>query len=153
MANVVSKNQLVDYVGKELGVSDWLKIDQDRINQFADATLDHQFIHVDPERAETETPFGSTIAHGYLTLSLTVHLMKETSLKLENMIMVINYGLNKLRFLQPVKVNSEIRTKVKILNVTERSPGQYLIASEVTVEIKGEQKPALVAETLALYIT
>ncbi|TDI61793.1 MAG: MaoC family dehydratase [Alphaproteobacteria bacterium] len=153
MANVVSKDQLADYVGKELGVSDWLKIDQDRINQFADATLDHQFIHVDPERAETETPFGSTIAHGYLTLSLTVHLMKETSLKLENMIMVINYGLNKLRFLQPVKVNSEIRTKVKILNVTERSPGQYLIASEVTVEIKGEQKPALVAETLALYIT
>lgn len=153
MVKVVSKDQLVDYVGKELGLSDWLKVDQDRINQFADATLDHQFIHVDPERAEKETPFGSTIAHGYLTLSLTVHLMAKTSLKLENMVMVINYGLNKLRFLQPVKVDNEIRSRVKILNVTERSPGRYLVASEVTVEIKGEDKPALVAETLALYIT
>ena len=153
MANVVSKDQLADYVGKELGYSDWLKIDQDRINKFADATLDHQFIHVDPERAEKETPFGSTIVHGYLTLSLLVHLTSETAIKLDKMVMVLNYGLNKLRFLQPVKVNSEIRLKHKLLDVTERNPGQYLLTSEVTIEIKGEEKPALVAETLALYVT
>ncbi len=153
MANVVSKDQLADYVGKELGYSDWLKIDQDRINKFADATLDHQFIHVDPERAEKETPFGSTIVHGYLTLSLLVYLTSETAIKLDKMVMVLNYGLNKLRFLQPVKVNSEIRLKHKLLDVAERNPGQYLLTSEVTIEIKGEEKPALVAETLALYVT
>ncbi len=152
MAKVVSKDQLADYVGKELGYSDWFKIDQDRINQFADATLDHQFIHVDTERAK-ETPFGTTIAHGYLTLSLTVHLISETALRLENTVMVINYGLNKLRFLQPVKVNGEIRSKLKLLDAVERSPGRYLVTSEVTIEIKGEKRPALVAETLALYVT
>ena len=153
MAKVVSKDQLADHVGKELGYSDWFKIDQNRINQFADATLDHQFIHVDPERAEKETPFGSTIVHGYLTLSLLVYLTSETAIKLDKMVMVLNYGLNKLRFLQPVKVNSEIRLKHKLLDVTERNPGQYLLTSEVTIEIKGEEKPALIAETLALYVT
>ncbi len=135
--------------GAEYGPSDWMKVDQDRINLFADATGDHQFIHVDPEGAK-ETPFGTTIAHGFLSLSLLVPLITEITPKPQDVKMGVNYGLNKLRFLQPVKVDSEIRVKSKVVDVVEKRPGQFLTTTEVTLEIKGEKTPALIAEWLGM---
>jgi len=137
--------------GTELGPSDWLKIDQERINLFADATNDHQFIHVDEEKAAA-TPFGSTIAHGFLSLSLISHLVGQIMLKPEGTVMGINYGSDKVRFLQPVKVNARVRARARIEKVSARPGGQYLTKSTVTVEIENEERPALVAEILSLYI-
>ncbi len=137
-------------VGEEVGVSDWVTVDQERIDAFADATLDHQFIHVDPERAAL-TPFGTTIAHGFLTLSLLPHLTGGIVPVPDGTVMAINYGSDRLRFLSPVKSGSRVRARVKLVDATEKSPGQWLVKSDVTVEIDGEPKPALVAETLTLY--
>lgn len=150
MLQTVPKDQLTSYIDRELPPSDWLRIEQDRIDAFADATLDHQFIHVDREKA-AKTPFGTTIAHGYLTLSLLPHLTGQCGVVPECIAMAINYGSDKIRFLQPVKVDSEVRAHVKLKDVSEKRPGQILTRSEVTIEIKGEEKPAMVAETLALY--
>ena len=150
MALSVPKEQLKDYIGTELEPSDWFTIAQDRINMFADATEDHQFIHVDEQKA-AETPFGGTIAHGYLSLSLVPHLSMLNAIVPDNLAMAINYGLNKVRFLNPVKVNSEVRAHTKVVDVSEKSPGQILVTNQVTIEIKGEDKPAMIAETLALY--
>ena len=148
---VVKAEDLESYVGKELGATDWFKIDQKRINKFADATLDHQFIHVDPEQA---TPiFGSTIAHGFLTLSLTAGIGQDVALVVEGAKMGLNYGLDKVRFLSPVPVNSEIRMHSKVVAITEKKPGQFLVKSEVTMEIKGTDKPACIAETLSMWVT
>lgn len=152
MKTVVPADQLSDYVGEDLGCSDWFLIDQERINQFADVTVDHQFIHVDVEKAK-EGPFGAPIAHGFLTLSLLTYLTEECGLMPENTVMGVNYGCDKVRFLQPVKVNQKVRARVKPVSVIERHPGQFLIKSEITVEIKGEEKPALIAEWLALMFT
>ena len=141
---VVEVASLTEYVGKELGASDWFQIDQDRINAFADATLDHQFIHVDPEKA---TPiFGSTIAHGFLSLSLVAGLGKDTALVVEGAKMGLNYGLDKVRFLSPVAVDSRVRLHTKIVDITEKNPGQYLVKASVSMEIEGVEKPAFVAE-------
>ena len=148
---VVKVEDLKSYVGKELGVTDWFKIDQERINKFADATLDHQFIHVDPEKAAPI--FGSTIAHGFLSLSLTSGMGEENALVVEGSKMSLNYGLDKIRFLAPVPVNSRIRMHSKILEVKEKNPGQFLIKSEVTMELEGSEKPAFVAEQLGLWVT
>ena len=148
----VAKKELASYIGKDLGTSDWVTVDQARINEFADATLDHQYIHVDEERAK-ETPFGTTIAHGFLTLSLLPHLASQVRIEPENVVMGINYGLNKVRFLNPVKSGSEVRARVKMTGADEKQPGQMLITTDVTIEIKGEEKPALIAESLALFIT
>ena len=139
-------------VGKEVGTSDWITIDQERIDKFADATLDNQFIHVNPEQAEPI--FGSTIAHGFLSLSLVagIPFSQGMGLVLEGTKMGLNYGLDKVRFLSPVPVNSEVRIIMKCLDITEKNPGQYLAKTEVTMEIKGVAKPAFVAETLSLYI-
>lgn len=147
------REEYLNAAGREFGPSEWIKIDQQRINKFAEATDDYQFIHVDPERAAKETPFGSTIAHGFLTLSLLVPLIADIQPKIEGVKMGINYGLDKVRFLQPVKVDSEIRGKVKILSVEEKRPGQFLTKTEVTIEIKGETKPALIAEWLGMSYT
>ena len=138
--------------GTDLGPSDWFLIDQARVNQFADVTIDHQFIHVD-EAAAAATPFGGTIAHGFLTLSLLVHLAEWLMLKPANLAMSINYGFDKIRFLAPVRVGSEVRAHMKVADVVERNPGQFLVTYDVTVEIRGEDKPALVAQWLALAIT
>lgn len=149
---IVEPASLPDYVGKELGASEWFQIDQKRINAFADATLDHQFIHVDPEQAKA-TPFGGTIAHGYLTVSLLPYLqtsMDELILP-KGMKMGMNYGFDKLRFMAPVKVDKRIRAHAKLLDATEKKPGQWLLKFEYTVEIEGESKPALVAEWLLMY--
>lgn len=138
--------------GSEFGPSEWVVIDQARIDAFADATLDHQYIHVDAERA-AETPFGGTIAHGYLTLSLLPHLTAGIRPMPENTVMAINYGLDRLRFLAPVKAGSAVRARATVTDITEKSPGQLLIKTAVTVEIRGEDRPALVAETLTLAVT
>jgi len=150
MSVAVSVGELPSLVGSELGVSDWLLIDQDRVNAFADATLDHQFIHVDLEKAAT-TPFGGTIAHGFLTLSLLPHFLQSAAVPVEGTVMAINYGTDKVRFLQPVKVGSRIRARAVLASVDERRPGQWLLKETVTIEIEGEQKPAMVAEALMLY--
>lgn len=152
MRKIVPAEALKDYIGQEIGTSDWVTLDQARIDAFADATLDHQFIHVDAERA-AETPFGGTIAHGYLTLSMLPHFTASCALLPENLKMTINYGLNKLRFLTPVPSGSDIRARVKVLDVTPKGDGRYLLSREITVEIRDGDKPALVTESLMLLIT
>ncbi len=152
MKTIVPADRLKDYVGKDLGCSEWFQIDQERINAFADVTVDHQFIHVDVDKAR-QGPFGGTVAHGFLTLSLLTYLTEDCGLAPENTVMGVNYGCDKVRFLQPVRVNQKVRARVKPMSVIERAPGQYLIKSEITVEIDGEEKPALIAEWLALLFT
>ncbi|KJK08537.1 MULTISPECIES: MaoC family dehydratase [Pseudomonas] len=141
--------ELSQYVGKELGCSEWLTIDQARINQFAEATGDFQFIHVDPVKA-AQTPFGSTIAHGFLTLSLIPKLMEGILVLPEGLKMVVNYGLDSVRFIQPVKVDSKVRLKVGLTDATEKKPGQWLLKITATLEIEGQEKPAYIAEPLTL---
>ncbi|QBF28660.1 MaoC family dehydratase [Pseudomonas tructae] len=141
--------ELSQYVGKELGRSEWLTIDQDRINLFAEATGDFQFIHVDPIKA-AKTPFGSTIAHGFLTLSLIPKLMEGLVVLPEGMKMAVNYGLDSVRFIQPVKVDSKVRLKVDLTAATEKKPGQWLLKITATLEIEGQDKPAYIAEPLTL---
>ena len=141
--------ELKDYIGKELGSSDWLTIDQERINQFAECTGDHQFIHVDPEKAKL-TPFGGTIAHGFLSLSLVPMLMEKIMIMPQGLKMAVNYGLDSVRFIQPVKVDSRVRLAAKVLDITEKRPGQWLIKIEATLEIEGQDKPAYIAESLSL---
>ena len=152
MMKVINPTEIDSVIGTEVGVSDWVLIDQDRINKFADATMDHQFIHVDPEQA---TPvFGSTIAHGFLSLSLVAGIPfdQEIGLVLEGTKMGLNYGLDKVRFLSPVPVDSEVRIRMKCIDISEKNPGQYLAKTEVTMEIKGIDKPAFVAETLSMFV-
>ena len=152
MMKVINPSEIDSVIGTEVGVSDWVLIDQDRINKFADATKDHQFIHVDPEQA---TPvFGSTIAHGFLSLSLVAGIPfdQEIGLVLEGTKMGLNYGLDKVRFLSPVPVDSEVRIRMKCIDISEKNPGQYLAKTEVTMEIKGVEKPAFVAETLSMFV-
>ncbi|MDD2105955.1 MULTISPECIES: MaoC family dehydratase [Pseudomonas] len=145
----VPVTELSQYVGKELGRSAWLKIDQQRINLFAEATGDFQFIHVDPEKA-AKTPFGGTIAHGFLTLSLIPKLIEDILVLPEGLKMVVNYGLDSVRFIQPVKVDSQVRLKVDLAEVTEKRPGQWLLKAIATLEIEGDEKPAYIAESLSL---
>jgi acyl dehydratase len=138
-------------VGKEAKVGEWLVVDQKRINLFADATGDHQWIHVDPERAKKESPFKDAIAHGFLTLSLLPSLTREVQsggVAYPGVKLGVNYGLNKVRFPSPVKVNSRIRTKSVLKEVTEVEGGLQMVR-EVTVEIEGQPKPACVAETVS----
>lgn len=152
MSNVVNVGELSNYIGTEVGVTDWIEIDQDRINKFADATGDHQYIHIDPERA-AQTPFGTTIAHGFLTLSLLSMLSsKNGGIKLENSVMGINYGLDKVRFINPVKVDNKIRARFQLVSADEKKPKHYLMKHTVTVEIEGEEKPALIAEWLGMTV-
>lgn len=148
----VTLDELKRRIGQELGVSAWIEIDQDRIDAFADVGIDHQFIHVDPARAEAETPFGGTIAHGFLTLALLVP-MGETALpELAERTMGINYGFEKLRFLAPVRAGQRVRGRFRLGEISERQPGQILTHYDVTVEIEGEEKPALAAEWLTLSV-
>ena len=143
--------QLKDYIGKELGHSDWLTVDQERVDRFADCTGDHQFIHVDPERAR-ETPFGGTIAHGFLSLSLMPMLMEGLMVTPAGTRMGVNYGLDSLWFIQPVRVGSRVRLALTLLDAYEKNPGQWLLKGRAVMEIEGAEKPAYVAETLALCI-
>lgn len=148
MQVITSIDDATALVGSELGVSDWLSIDQQRINDFADVTGDHQWIHVDPERAKAG-PFGTTIAHGYLTLSLLAGFF-DRSIKVRDVRMGINYGSNKVRFMSPVPVNSRLRVRIELLGTTPIDGGLQL-AWRSTIEREGSDKPACVAESLARY--
>jgi acyl dehydratase len=149
---VVPAQELKDYVGQEVGVSDWFEVTQERINKFADATNDHQFIHVDPEMAKN-TPWGTTIAHGFLTLSLLPYLSADNGIIPENIQMAVNYGTDKVRFLEAVPVDSKIRGRFVLSDVQEKAGNRWLLKSDVTIEIEGKEKPAAIAETLALFVT
>jgi acyl dehydratase len=147
MTRALQATELKDLVGQEIGTSSWVKIEQERIDRFAEATGDYQWIHVDPERAK-DGPFGSTIAHGYLTLSLIPALGWEVY-TIEGARLSVNYGLNKLRFITPVKVGSRVRAHLTMAGV-EDVPGNALqVATTVVMELEGAEKPAAVAETLA----
>ena len=139
--------EMKKYVGQEIGVSDWLAIDQDRINDFADATGDHQWIHVDPERTNSELGMP-TIAHGFLTLSLVPMLTSKIS-SIKSVTRGINYGTNKVRFTNMVPVNSNVRAKTKLLEAQPKAGGTQLI-SEVSIEIEGQDRPAMIAETVSI---
>ena len=151
MTKTIKAEDFPSLVGTELDPSPWLEITQERINQFADATNDHQFIHVDPEKA-AQTPFGGPIAHGFLSLSLLSYLNAESTVVPENLVMGLNYGSDKVRFLMPVKVGKRVRSIQKVLEVTEKKPGNWLVKYEVAVEIEGEETPALIAEILSMWV-
>lgn len=144
----VSYDEVASLAGQETGVSEWVTIDQDRINKFADATGDHQWIHVDVERAKKEMPGGKTIAHGYLTLSLIPMLAAQT-LRITGVSRGINYGSNKVRFTNMVQVGSRVRARQKLLSVEARAGGLQMI-NEMTIEIEGQDRPACIAETISL---
>lgn len=135
--------------GQEVGLSDWAVIDQHRIDQFAEATSDHQWIHVDTERAAKEMPDGKTIAHGYLTIAL-IPALTGNFIHVENLERAINFGLNKVRFYAPVPVGSRLRARATVLQARKRA-GALLLTSEVRIEVEGQRKPACVAETLGMY--
>lgn len=146
----VSFDDLVANQDKEIGLSPWRVVSQQMIDQFADATDDHQFIHVDPERAARETPFGGTIAHGFLSLSLLSAMTFETLPPLEGAGVGINHGFDKIRFITPVKSGARIRTRFVLANVNARPSGWVHIDYDVTIEIENSQKPALTARWLTL---
>jgi acyl dehydratase len=145
----VAAGQLADYQGQSLGCSDWLVIDQARVDRFADATDDHQFIHVDPARA-VASPFGGTIAHGFLTLALIPRLIEGLMLAPEGTRMTVNYGLEAVRFIQPVHVGARVRLHLVLLEATQKRPGQWLLRAKATLEIEGQAQPGFVAEPLLL---
>ncbi|WP_042882988.1 MaoC family dehydratase [Cupriavidus necator] len=140
------------FVGRELGVSDWVLVDQARIDAFAKCTGDRQWIHVDVERAKRESPFGGTIAHGYLTLSLLASLAIEIGLIPKDASSGLNYGLDKVRFMAPVKAGSRLRSRVALMSVADKGNGRYMVKLANELQIDGESKPALLAETLALLV-
>ena len=137
-------------VGKEVGVSSWHLVDQTRINSFADVIEDHQFIHIDPERAKRETPFGSTVAHGFLTMSLLSIMSYEVMPVIEGTTMGVNYGFDKLRFISPVRAGSRVRGRFVLAEAKLRKEKELQSRTNVTIEIEGEEKPALVADWLGL---
>lgn len=153
MSKTSALQKVKELVGQEVGVSDWMTIDQERINKFAESTEDFQWIHVDADRA-AKGPFGKTIAHGFLTLSLIPKLGSCIKLPLEGIRreMSINYGLNKVRFINPVPVGSRIRDRVTLKNVEEKSPERILFTYSHTIEIEGQDKPACVAENLGMMV-
>ncbi len=148
---IVPKDEMVNAIGTKFEPSDWIEIDQDRINTFADCTEDHQFIHVDPEAAKS-TPFGGTIAHGFLTLSLLSKMVEGSGIIPKNTVMGLNYGFDKVRFLAPVASGKRVRMHCEVLDVDRKDDNRFLIKQGVSVEIEGEETPALVAEWLSMVI-
>jgi acyl dehydratase len=148
---IASLDEIRAHLGKEIGVSSWLTVDQKRIDEFAEATEDRQFIHVDPAAA-AQTPFGGTVAHGFLSLSLLSVMGAETMLFPDGVKMGVNYGLDRVRFLAPVRSGGRVRGRFLLDSVEEKAPGQLLLRHVVTVEIEGQDKPALTANWLTLII-
>ena len=146
---VATIDEIKAKVGEEVGVSDWILIDQARIDRFAGVTEDHQFIHVDPEAA-AKTPFGGTVAHGFLTLSLLSRMAADVMLRPEQIRMGVNYGFEKVRFMAPVRSGKKVRGRFRLDRFEEKKPGQYQFVHQVTVEIEGEDKPALIADWIGL---
>jgi acyl dehydratase len=138
-------------IGQEVGCSQWLPVSQDMVDRFADLTGDHQFIHVDPARAKA-SPFGGTIAHGFLTLSLIGGMVHVVDIAMAGAVMGVNYGLDKIRFLTPVKTGSRIRGRFVLRSMVERAAGQWMATMEVVVEIEGSDRPAMIADWLTLTI-
>jgi acyl dehydratase len=147
----VSLEVYQDMVGKEVGVSSWHLVDQNRINVYADVIEDHQFIHIDPERAKRETAFGSTVAHGFLTMSLLSIMSYEVMPAIKGTTMGVNYGFDKLRFISPVRAGSRVRGRFVLAEAKLRKPTELQSRTLVTVEIEGEEKPALVADWIGLF--
>ncbi|KQS57241.1 Nodulation protein N [Brevundimonas sp. Leaf363] len=144
-------SDLQSLIGREVGVSKWFEIDQARIDAFAETTEDRQFIHIDPEAA-AKTPFGGAIAHGFLTLSLASAMSYDAVEGLENVVMGVNYGFDKIRFLAPVRAGSKVRGRFKLLSAEDKGGGRWLLKHELTVEIEGGDKPALIAEWLSMQV-
>jgi len=152
MIEVLPLAKIIERIGQEIGKSEWVQINQEKINQFAESTGDHQWIHVDEEKAAAG-PFGKTIGHGFLTISMIPKLSENASLVPEGTLMAINYGLNKVRLLNPVTVGSKIRDTIVMGSVTEKSGGRILVSTTHTIEIEGQEKPACVAESLTMFFT
>ena len=150
-SKVVAVSEMVNQIGHKFEPGNWMTLDQDRINSFADCTEDHQFIHVD-EEAAAQTPFGGTIAHGLLTLSSLVKLCEDSSLYPDNIVMGINYGFNKVRFLAPVRAGKRVRAHVEIQNVEPKDEKRYVVTLAISVEIEDEKKHALVAEWMNMMV-
>lgn len=150
MPHPIARDAYLAMVGKEIGVSPWHLIDQKRIDAFAETTEDHQFIHVDPDRAARETPFGATIAHGFLTMSMLSVFNYEVIPKIEGATMGVNYGFDRLRFISPVRAGSRIRGRFVLAEAKMRSANELMSRTSVTVEIEGADKPALVADWIGL---
>ena len=148
----LTMSNMKDRVGSELGVSDWMVVDQERINEFADCTGDRQWIHVDVDRARRESPFGGPVAHGYLTLSLIGPLSLDVGVVPSDAAAGFNYGLDKVRFLAPVPAGGRVRLRVVLDNVEEKNNGQLLVKTRNTIEIENSDKPALIADALALLV-
>ena len=138
------------FVGRELGVSGWVTMNQQRIDQFAECTEDHQWIHVDAERAKRDSPLGTTIAHGYLTLAMLAPSTFEVVVKPAGISQALNYGLDRVRFIAPVKAGSRVRNRIKLLAAEDKGGGRMLLTTENTIEIEGEAKPALIATALVM---
>ncbi len=151
MGVAMDREDFVKLAGQELGVSDWLVIDQSKIDAFARATNDHQFIHIDPERAKRETPFGGTIAHGFLSLSVLSAMAYEAMPTLNGAAMSVNYGFDKIRFLTPVRAGKRVRARFVLSEATMKSPKELLARTATTLEIENESKPALIADWLGLH--
>jgi acyl dehydratase len=145
-------SQLGEHVGRELGVSEWVAIEQSRIDAFAACTGDHQWIHVDVERAKRESPFRSPIAHGYLTLAMIASLSMEIGIIPKDAAAGLNYGIDKVRFLAPVPAGARVRLRVSLIGIEPKEGGQTVMKTRNTLEVEGSEKPALIAETLALLI-
>ncbi len=141
---------MADHIGKEIGLSDWQVVSQDMINGFALATLDDQWIHVDVARATQESPFGAPVAHGYLTLSLIAGLSLKLGIVPKGTAAALNYGLDKVRFLAPVKAGQRVRLRVSLMGFEEKGSGQFLMKAGNVIEVEGSDKPAVIAETLAM---
>lgn len=148
---IVAKDEMVNQVGTVYPPGEWILISQDRINTFADCTEDHQFIHVDAEKA-AQTPFGGTVAHGFLTLSLLAKMVEGNGIIPENIVMGLNYGFDKVRFLAPVRSGKRVRAHVTVAAVDRKDDNRFLIKQAISVEIEGEETPALVAEWLAMMV-
>ncbi|HWF04384.1 MAG TPA: MaoC family dehydratase [Candidatus Angelobacter sp.] len=146
-----SPSSLKDLIGQEIAVTDWFNITQQRIQQFADATLDHQWIHIDEERARLESPFGAPIAHGFLTLSLLSHFMHEAFGFEQGLRLAVNYGLNRVRFVSPVKAGSNIRARVTLQSLKDVLPEGMEAVFNATIEVEGANKPCCVAEWVVRY--
>ena len=152
MPKFVTLEEAQTYVGQEVGITDWLEVTQQRVNQFAEATGDFQFIHIHQERAKAETPFGGTIAHGFLTLSLLSMLASQTgTIKIKGSTVAINYGLDKVRFMKPVRVGKRIRARFELMSVVQKGQN-VLLKHKATVEIENEDKPAMIAEWLGMQV-
>ncbi|MBT4518569.1 MAG: MaoC family dehydratase [Halieaceae bacterium] len=149
---IVPKEEMTSVVGTKFEPGEWLEITQDQINVFADCTEDHQFIHVDQEAA-AKGPFGATIAHGFLTLSLLTKLVEGNGIYPEGIVMGLNYGFDKVRFLAPVRSGKRVRAHIEIAGVDQKDDNRFLVKQAITVEIEGEDKPALIAEWLSMVIT